>query len=583
MTGIQTARTRGLVFILILSIGLLLPQFRTGAAAPQPSVHLSERLLGVPTGYGSALRLSRGGSIGCRKPTAELAATAANRDLTRALKPINTVRTQAESGLTLVLRATDALDQHSEAKAAFQRAARLWESRVRTPVTVIVDVDFGPTWFGAPYEGDVVGLTNPQMLAGPGLYLETLEHMLDRVSTGAEQTLYHSLPLPVVPTDQGDENSILAPSAVFRAVGMIHNVAVPEFEPDSWGPPPAIGLNSSVEYDFDPSDGIDQDKADFESVAAHELGHVLGFESAVGQLELNPDCIPGITIWDLFRVRPGVSMATFAAAQRVLTSGGSQVFFNGTDQWQLSTGLPDDTTGDGQQPSHWRDDVELGHRIGVMDPTIEPGRRQSVTLRDLHALDLMGYALTAVGDNAPSISSLNADLNGDILTLNVLGSDPDGDVVKAKLTLFDDKDRVVGETSAFDVDAGVPSGVVLRVDAPGLGGVPAALQAGLTLIDTRDNQSKMIVGDFSAGDKGGPKIKSAEYRSGKLIIKGKKLGGQAEIEVNSSLILASFGVTATNKKIEVKAPEASLSIHPGPNRIRVINGGLRSNIIVMEN
>src|SRR5262249_43074554 len=162
------------------------------------------------------------------------------------------------------------------------------------------------------------------------------------------------------------------------AIGMIDSIATPPAEPVLWGPPPAIGLNSNVEYDFDSSDGVDDGKTDFESLAAHEIGHVLGFESAVGQLEVNPNCVPSVSVWDLFRLRPGGGLSNFGTAQRVLSSGGTQVFFNGSQQLQLETGRPDQAGGDGAQPSHWKDDAETGLRLGVMDPTIVPSRRQAI-------------------------------------------------------------------------------------------------------------------------------------------------------------------------------------------------------------
>jgi hypothetical protein len=505
------------------------------------------------------------------------------RDLQQELTPIDVPRTQAANGLKIVLRATPALEQNAKAKAAFIKAAEQWEIRVRTQVTVVVDVDFGPTWFGQEFPEEVVGITSPQMLIAERQYTEVHEKLLDHVSTFEERGLYFLLPPGVVPTTLGDQDNILATSANFRAIAMIDATATPGAEPVSWGPPPAIGLSSSVVYDFDPTDGIDVDKADFEAVAAHELGHVLGFESAVGQVELNPDCVPGVTVWDLFRLRPGASSGTFQTAERVLASGGAHIFFNGVDQWQLSTGRPDRTGGDGQQPGHWKDDQELGLRIGVMDPTIGVGRRQSITLRDLNTLDMIGFSLFPIGDAKPVITSLKGDINGDVLTLQVFGSDPDGDVVKARLSFLDHRDDLVGETVPFEVDAGVPSTLVCRVDAAGMGASPAAVLAGLTLVDTKGNESKTVFADFTAGDKGGPKISSAVYKRGKLLIKGKRLGPNPEVEVNGELILSPFGASFTTKKVEVEGTTTELNIRTGDNRVRVISGGLRSNIVVLEN
>src|SRR5205085_4037635 len=345
--------------------------------------------------------------LGCRDATREEAQALSSPRDARQLHVISTPQTNQARGLTLVLRATDQLEHNPTAKAAFLKAAALWESLILTPITVVIDVDFGPTWFGEPFPTGVVGLTNSQQLFAEPIYPALHGRLFDLANTQKKNTLYYSLPELIVPTDQGDTQAIVAPSAMFRAWGFIDAVADPDSETKAWGPTPAIGFSSQVTYDFDPSDGIDADKADFDAVACHEIGHVLGFSSYVGQLELNPNVPLALSIWDLFRVAPGASLGGFSTAKRILSSGGAQYFYAGGDSYGLSTGRPDATGGDGRQASHWRDDAIAGEmRIGVLDPTLPAGRRETITLTDLEALDAFGYWIRPVGNAPPALTQL---------------------------------------------------------------------------------------------------------------------------------------------------------------------------------
>src|SRR5262249_30296152 len=62
----------------------------------------------------------------------------------------------------------------------------------------------------------------------------------------------------------------------------------------------------------------------------------------------------------------------------------------------------DGSGGDGAQSSHWKDDHLTGHYIGVMDPSLELGKRQEITANDLKALDLMGYQLKSNASPNPT-------------------------------------------------------------------------------------------------------------------------------------------------------------------------------------
>src|SRR5215813_7715860 len=64
------------------------------------------------------------------------------------------------AGLKIVLRVTSQLLGVPAAVDAFKRAAGQWEARIQTDITIIVDVDFGPALFGAPFDNDVISSTD---------------------------------------------------------------------------------------------------------------------------------------------------------------------------------------------------------------------------------------------------------------------------------------------------------------------------------------------------------------------------------------------------------------------------------------
>ncbi|MGA9773275.1 MAG: NF038122 family metalloprotease [Blastocatellia bacterium] len=400
--------------LLMISLVSLLPT----AGAASTSIRQSRtRPLPVPESH-AFINYRTDGRIGCREAT-EAEASALKRRANQSMhviSPTRSVSTQslsAESaGLQIVLRATGQLENFPTAKAAFLNAAATWQSLISTPITVIIDVDFGPTWFGESYDEDVLGQTDSQTLGDSSIYSDVRDSLVGLAASDEQAGLFNQLPQSAVPTDIGTTSYVLAPSAQWRALGFINPVADPDSEQSDLGDPPAVGFNSDFDYDFDPSDGVDSNRIDFDSVAAHEIGHVLGFMSNTGYRELVRSSPVAVTIWDMFRFRPGVTSASFQTAQRILSSGGSQEFFDGSTEAALSTGRPDGTGGDREQSSHWKDDRLTGTYVGIMDPTLADGQRDTITDNDLAALRSFGY--TVVGDvsssDAPTIK--NVSFNG---------------------------------------------------------------------------------------------------------------------------------------------------------------------------
>ncbi|HJQ22916.1 MAG TPA: NF038122 family metalloprotease [Blastocatellia bacterium] len=404
----------------MLTISLTgLPVKRAAAASPQaaPVVHPTEL-----AGAGSfTITRTEDGQLACSKATPEAALQMRQRDLTQMhviTPPRNTqihteaVRTEATSGLQITLRATQQLENYPAAKAAFLQAAAAWEALIDAPISVVIDVDFGPTWFGEKYDSTTLGETDSQVVGDAGIYPDVRAALVANMSSSLQSSTFDLLPQGSVPTDIGSTAYVIAPAATWRALGLIAANADPDGEKATLGSPPAIGFNSKWNFDFDPSNGVGSSQLDFNAVATHEIGHALGFISNVGDRELDRTDPVAISVWDLFRFRPGVTLGAFTTTARILSSGGSQDFFFAGQELALSTGRPDGTGGDKEQASHWKDDSLTGVHIGIMDPTLGDGQLESITDNDLMALNAMGYRINSALANPAGPTINNVTYNG---------------------------------------------------------------------------------------------------------------------------------------------------------------------------
>ncbi len=151
-----------------------------------------------------------------------------------------------------------------------------------------------------------------------------------------------------------------------------------------------ITFNSARPFDFDTRNGFETIASDFVSVAVHEMGHALGFTSAVGT---NTNASSRPTNIDMFRYKNGVWDTTYGGDPYFSIDGGATVLFNG----YFSAGP------DGFQTSHWREGTRIHDgvsctiltqpQIGIMDPTGGLCQEGIVTAADLAIMDAMGWNL----------------------------------------------------------------------------------------------------------------------------------------------------------------------------------------------
>ena len=298
----------------------------------------------------------------------------------------------AEANAIININAGAGLAANAPALAAWNRAADLWEAFLTDPVTVTVNANL--VNMGSP---SIIGSTSAVFL-GAG-YNTVRNAMVADAADEADDAIVTALPtgaqiLVATPAAAPWDGTIFGTKANLKAMGFLGLDAGFGLSDGS------ITFNSGFAFDYDNSDGVGAGLIDFETVAAHEIGHLLGFISDVDIrdliLDLGIQSPWSITPLDLFRFANGAAPTTaaqFSTAVRSNVPGAAAVFSDTVNTYRMSTGS---TQGDGRQASHWRDDDLSGLVvIGVMDPTLAAGVVEPIKFPDLRALDVIGWDIAA--------------------------------------------------------------------------------------------------------------------------------------------------------------------------------------------
>lgn len=313
----------------------------------------------------------------------------------------------------IVINPGAGLAGNAPALAAFNRAAQSWETYISDPITVTIDANLGALGAG------IIGSASAVVLQAP--YFVIRDQMVADGADEPDDLITQSLPTTAqfgafTPNGRSLNGLLIGTKANLKALEFA------DLDADFGVSDGSITFSNTFGFDFDNSDGVGAGLVDFETVAAHEIGHTLGFISIVDSVNNSgTTAIPFLTL-DMYRfgdnfLAPDGSLhdpsnpAEFSTMARNFRPGVTAItdtVLDATPEYLMSTGLFNALFPgtDGRQASHWKADELSGNFIGLMDPTLANQQVYPLSAPDLRALDLIGYDIGAVPEPSGMFAAL---------------------------------------------------------------------------------------------------------------------------------------------------------------------------------
>lgn len=329
--------------------------------------------------------------------------------------PVNAVSNSSNPGMTFILNDLGGVGIGTQARAGFEAAAAMWSRILKDPIAIRLDVRFAA--LGPNILGSTSSTTNSIGYAGLKSVLALdAKSVWDASAVNALQpgplSFVSNEPAVGAAIDfasrtidnnnTNDNNFININTAQVKALGL--NPVYAASNPG--GRDGSVSFSTLFTWDFDPTDGITAGAIDFVGVAAHEIGHALGFRSGVDLADGN--ALPGVALPGRTGLN-GTAWGTVNDLQRYGEFNGDQTLdwsIGGTRCFSINAGQnclallsTGRALGDGRQASHWKDDtlLNINPPIGIMDPTASGpgGSRPLMTISKLDriAFDVMGFDL----------------------------------------------------------------------------------------------------------------------------------------------------------------------------------------------